>query len=50
MLVTRTLNDMANNMEDTDRRVAALERSDVEERIAELERRLEELQQRERDR
>ena len=50
MLVTRTLNDMANNLEDTNQRVAALERSDVEERIADLERCLEKLQRGERGR
>jgi hypothetical protein len=44
MLVTRTLNDLANNLDETARRVAALEDSDIEERIAALERRLKELQ------
>jgi len=44
MLVTRTLNDLANNLEETSERVAALEKADVEGRIAALERRLEELQ------
>ncbi len=44
MLVTRTLNDLANNLEETAERVAALEKSDMEERIAALERRLEELE------
>jgi len=47
MLVTRTLHDLANNLEELSGRVAMLEKADVEERITALERRLEELKQRE---
>ena len=44
MLVTRTLHDLANNLDEVSGRVSTLEKSGTEQRLAELEERLERLE------